>query len=425
MKILVQSIIGLIFLLETVTAQQTNVLTLDSCYKSAIQNNPLSRQQALYSESWQIQESLLDNNYLPLISIGGQASVQTDVTSLPISIPNVVIPSLDKDSYKLSLDINQLIWDGGFTKKQKDLENAGLLINLQSVDVENYHLRETINQVFFSILLVIENENLLKTSMSEIQSRLSVIRSGVANGIMLPSNADVLDAEIIKTEQLLTNLRYSRISAFDRLAELTGLSLTPSTKLDQPSFDTLPVLNTRLRPEFALLELQQDKLTALQNMTGLKLMPRISAFGNIGYGKPGLNMLSNQFDGWAMAGARFSWTIWNWNTHKKEYKIIGIQKEVIETQKDNFERNQRILLNNLSQEILKVENLIAADHRIVNLRESIARSASAQVDQGIITSSDYLTEQNALTLARINLSLHKIQLHYAKLNYITTIGLLK
>lgn len=425
MKILVQSIIGLIFLLETVSAQQTDSLTLDSCYKSAILNNPLSRQQALYNESWQLQESLLDNNYLPMISVGGQASVQTDVTSLPISIPNVVIPSLDKDSYKLSLDINQLIWDGGFTKKQKELENAGLLINLQSVDVENYHLRETINQVFFSILLIIENENLLKTSMSEIQSRLSVIRSGVANGIMLPSNADVLDAEIIKTEQLLTNLRYSRVSAFDRLAELTGLSLTPATKLDQPSFDTLPVLNTRLRPEFALLELQQGKLSALQNMTGLKLMPRISAFGNIGYGKPGLNMLSNQFDGWAMAGARFSWTIWNWNTNKKEYKIIGIQKEVIETQKDNFERNQRILLNNLSQEILKVENLIAADYRIVKLRESIARSAAAQVDQGIITSSDYLTEQNALTHARINLSLHKIQLHYAKLNYISTIGLLK
>lgn len=84
MKILVQSIIGLIFLLETVTAQQTAILTLDSCYKSAIVNNPLSRQQTLYNESWQLQESLLDNNYLPLISVGGQASVQTDVTSLPI-----------------------------------------------------------------------------------------------------------------------------------------------------------------------------------------------------------------------------------------------------------------------------------------------------------------------------------------------------
>jgi len=136
-------------------------------------------------------------------------------------------------------------------------------------------------------------------------------------------------------------------------------------------------------------------------------------------------MLSNQFDSWAMAGARFSWTLWNWNQHKKEKLIIGIQKDVIDTQKDNFERNQRILLNNLKQEILKNETLVAADHRIVKLRESVTRTTGAQLDEGIITSSEFLTEQNAQTQARINMSLHSIKLLYARLNYITAIGLLK
>ncbi|PKO97153.1 MAG: TolC family protein, partial [Bacteroidetes bacterium HGW-Bacteroidetes-9] len=186
-----------------------------------------------------------------------------------------------------------------------------------------------------------------------------------------------------------------------------------------------PVPNTRLRPEFKLLELQQDKLSAQQAITGIKVMPRISAFGTLGYGKPGLNMLSNQFDSYAMAGVRFSWTFWDWNLHKKESKIIGIQKEVIETQKENYEKNQRILLNNLKEEILKNENLIAADNRIVKLRESVVKSTGAQLDQGIITSSEYLTEQNAHTQSRINMSLHSIQLQYARLNYITAIGLLK
>jgi outer membrane protein TolC len=86
---------------------------------------------------------------------------------------------------------------------------------------------------------------------------------------------------------------------------------------------------------------------------------------------------------------------------------------------------QRIALNSLKQEILRIENLIAADHRIVELRKKVAMTAAARLDQGIITSSEYLIEQNALTKAELNLELHKIQLQQSRLNYISTMGYLK
>jgi outer membrane protein TolC len=425
MKSLIKYLFAIFLISGNVSAQQSDLLTLDSCYKMAVANNPLSRQALLYEEAYQLQESVLSINYRPQVSVGGQLSWQSDVTALPNSIPNINIPTLDNDSYKLNLEVNQLIWDGGMTKKQKALEKAGLLASLQSVEAENYRLRETVNQLYFSILIIRENEKLLKLSMSEVQSKLGRIRAGVANGTILQSNADVLDAEIIKIGQSLTELAHSRAAAINRLGELTGQSYGPGLELVQPEFDSLPELNTQLRPEYHLLELQQDKINTQQEMTGLKLMPRISAFGTLGYGKPGLNMLSNQFDAYALAGARFSWTFWNWNQHRKEFRILGIQQDIIETQKESFERNQRILLYNLKQEILKIENLIAADHRILKLRESVAKSAGAQLDQGVITSSEFLTEQNARTQSRLNMSLHKIQLQYARLNYITAMGLIR
>lgn len=425
MKSLIKYLFAIILTSGNVSAQQSDFLTLDSCYKMAVTKNPLARQSSLYGEAYQMQESILNINYLPQISVGGQLSWQSDVTALPNSIPNVNIPTLDNDSYKLNLEVNQLVWDGGITKKQKELEKAGLLANLQSVEAENYRLLETVNQVYFNILLLRENEKLLKLSLSEIQSKLGRIRAGIANGTVLQSNADVLDAEIIKIEQSLTELAHTRSAAIYRLGELTGQSYSPGLELVQAEFDSIPELNTQLRPEYRLLELQQDRIKAQQEMTGLKLMPRISAFGTLGYGKPGLNMLSNQFDAYAMAGARFTWTFWNWNQHRKEFRILGIQQDILETQKENFERNQRILLSNLNHEILKFENLIAADHRILKLRESVAKSAGAQLDQGVITSSEFLTEQNAQTQSRLNMSLHKIQLQYARLNYITAIGLIR
>ncbi|MCB9014746.1 MAG: TolC family protein [Lentimicrobiaceae bacterium] len=408
-----------------VSAQKINHITLDSCYLLAIEHNPTAQQSKLYQSVWELQESALNTHKLPQASLGGQVSWQSDVTSLPISLPNVQIPSLDKDSYKLYLDVNQLIWNGGIVQKQKELEKAGLLISLQTVEAENYRMKETVNQVYFSILLLQENEKLLKLSMSEIQSRLGKIRAGVANGTLLPSNAEVLEAEIIKTEQSITEVNHNKAAAIFRLSEITGIILDEQTEFEQPQFKDLPELNTRLRPEYQLLELQQHKLTAQQKITSLKVMPRISAFASLGYGKPGLNMLSNQFDTYAMVGARASWTLWNWNEHKKENSIIGIQKEIIETQKENFERNQRILLNNQHEEIVKNETLVAADFRIVKLRESVVKSSGAQLEQGTITSSEFLTEQNALTQVRINQTLHSIQLQYARLNYLSTMGLLK
>lgn len=425
MKTIIKGLVWIIVLSSTAAAQVSGPLTLDTCYKRAQANHPLSRQAPLFEESTRMQESVLSSNYLPQVSIGGQVSWQSDVTALPISIPNVSIPSLDKDSYKVNLDVNQLIWDGGMISRQKELEKAGLLVNLQTVEIENHRLRETVNQVFFTILIYQEREKLLRLSMSELQSKLRKIRSGVANGTVLQSNADVLDAEIINIEQLLTELVHSKASAIYKLGELTGTSLSNNIELEIPVTDSMPPMLTDLRPEYRLFELQQEKLGVQKSMTGIRMLPRVAAFGTVGYGKPGLNMLSNQFDGFAMVGARFSWTIWNWNQHRKESRIIEIQQDVIETQKQNFQKNQRILLNSLKQDILKTENMIAADFRIVSLRDAVEKSAAALLDQGMITSTEYLTEKNQQTQAQLNLQLHKIQLQLARINYITASGMLK
>ena len=425
MKTIIKGLVWIIVLSSTAAAQVSGPLTLDTCYKRAQANHPLSRQAPLFEESTRMQESVLSSNYLPQVSIGGQVSWQSDVTALPISIPNVSIPSLDKDSYKVNLDVNQLIWDGGMISRQKELEKAGLLVNLKTVEIENHRLRETVNQVFFTILIYQEREKLLRLNMSELQSKLRKIRSGVANGTVLQSNADVLDAEIINIEQLLTELVHSKASAIYKLGELTGTSLSNNIELEIPVTDSMPPMLTDLRPEYRLFELQQEKLGVQKSMTGIRMLPRVAAFGTVGYGKPGLNMLSNQFDGFAMVGARFSWTIWNWNQHRKESRIIEIQQDVIETQKQNFQKNQRILLNSLKQDILKTENMIAADFRIVSLRDAVEKSAAALLDQGMITSTEYLTEKNQQTQAQLNLQLHKIQLQLARINYITASGMLK
>ncbi|MEA5111454.1 hypothetical protein SDC9_21934 [bioreactor metagenome] len=408
-------------------AQERPVLTLDSCHSMAVEHNPLTKQRNLYEEAFRLQSKSIGSNYLPQTTLYALASWQSEVTGFPVSLPGIEIPAVSNDNYKIYLDVNQLIWDGGSVRRQKELEASSMQIDLAGVDAENYRLKESINQLYFSILQFQANEKLLILAMDELYTRLAVLRAGISNGTILPSNADVLDAEIAVIGQALTDLRYNKSAGLYKLGELTGLNTGPETRLILPEYENLPLslTDTKARPEYRIFGMQQEKISRQISLTGIRVMPRLSAFTTLGYGRPGLNMLSNDFESYAMLGARFSWKLWDWNQHRNDQSVLSVQQQIIDTRKEAFEMTQRIALNSLKQEILRIENLIAADHRIVELRKKVAMTAAARLDQGIITSSEYLIEQNALTKAELNLELHKIQLQQSRLNYISTMGYLK
>lgn len=405
-------------------AQQPQELTMDSCRVLALKHHPLAQQAVLYSQMQQVKEDATGKGYLPQLALNGQASWQTEVTSLPFHIPNLDIPVLPRDQYRIALDINQLIWDGGGINAQQQLDVSMLQINLSEVETANLRLLERVDQVYFSILLLDEQEKLIYVAMDEVQSRLGKVRAGIENGAVLPSNADVLDAELIGMEQTLTDIRHSRAAAIYTLGSFVGLELAPTLSLKLPEYTDFPEFKTWQRPEFKLFGLQQKRLNDQQSMLGIRLMPRFSAFGNLGYGRPGLNMLSDSFEPFAMLGVRLNWNFWDWNITKKNKEVLNIQKQITDKQQQNWELNQNVLLNNARQEVLKIENQLAADFRIVSLRQSVAKAVASQLDSGIITASEYLTEQNALTKAQLNQSIHKIMLQRARLNYLTVMGLI-
>jgi len=155
---------------------------------------------------------------------------------------------------------------------------------------------------------------------------------------------------------------------------------------------------------------------------GSKNLPRLSAFGQAGYGRPGYDMLKNKFDDFYTIGARLSWNFWDWNQTKKEKEILTLQSSIITTQKETFDKHIRIDLENKVSGIRKAEGMILRDEAIIELREKITASSSAQLENGVITSTEYITALNAESKAKLDLEVHKIELVKAKLDYQTTLG---
>jgi len=398
-------------------AQTPDTLTLDFCQRKARENYPLNHQSDLLQSAADLKMRNLTTNWYPQLAINGQSTYQSDVTTLPLKIPGITIPEMDPAAYKVTLDISSTLYDGGLTRRQKLLENASLRVDKQNVEVELYKLRERIDRVYFNALLLQENEKLLDIMHTEIAARLEVVKSGIRNGVTLQSNADVLSAELIKLEQQLLEITLGKQAAFEMLSEHLGQSVAATTVLCVPVLSIASEALPFIRPELKLMALQTQKLGASRALLSAKLMPRVAVFGQMGYGRPGLNMFSNDFGDFYMLGLRLNWTPWNWHQTRNDRQWIDLQKSIIQTQKAALDQNIRILLKKDLAEINKYETLILKDDEIIVLRVRITRTFSAQLENGIVTATDYLAELNAETQARLNKQLHIIQLAKAKANH--------
>jgi len=408
------------------SAQFSDTITLEYCYRQAEKNYPLSRQADLLLKTNTLRLVNLNKNWLPQTNINGTASLQSDVTSftldLPQSFPHISLPSVARDQYKLTLDVNQPIYDGNNTNFQKQVEKTNLQADQKNLQIQLYQLKDQINQFYFSIFLLQENETLVNSSRKQLEAKQQEIRSAVINGSQLQSNEDALEAEILFTDQQLIMIKTDRAATFKMLSGLisTEIPETAHLVLPQVPISNFNYENKRLENE--LYDIQQGKTDILKNMITTKWNPRFYAFGELGYGRPGFNMLSNDFTTFWIVGGKLTWNIWNWNQNKNEKKIYDLQKEIILTQKETFDKNLRIATDKNLSEILKLTEMLVKDEDIIRLRTKIAATASSQLTNGVINSSDYISRLNEETQAKLNMELHKIQLIKAKLYYLYTLG---
>jgi outer membrane protein TolC len=399
---------------------RADTLTLEQCHLMARQNYPLAKQQQLISKSKEYSVSNISKGFLPQISINGQATYQSDVMQLPIKVPGITIPEIEKDQYKVYGEINQPLTDVFTIKHQKSLVETNALIQEQNLEVELYKLKERVNQLYFGSLLIDEQIVQIDLLKKDIQSGIDKINAATINGTALKSNADVLKAELLKAEQKQIELNAARKSYLEILGLFINKPLNETTSLQKP--ENISGSKSISRPELLLFDNQKKAYDVQNKLITAKNLPRVSLFLQSGYAKPAFNMFSNEFDFYYIGGLRFNWPLTGLYTMKKERSLLTINQNMIDVQRETFLFNTDNSLKQQSEEMSKYQKLIDKDSEIITLRTSIKTTANTQLENGTITSNDYLREVIAEDQARQNLSLHKIQLLMAGYNYKTISG---
>ncbi len=414
-------LIGLLLIcIHWAMAQQSNSLTLDDCLQMAKQNYPLIKQFTLIEKTKEYSIANAQKGYLPQFNVTGQATYQSAVTGFPITLPNVDIPTISKDQYRLYGEVSQSITDLFAVKDQKEYINANSEIETQKIKVELYKLRERINSIYFGILLIDEQIQQTELLKKDIQSGIKKTNVAIDNGIALKSTADNLKAELLKANQRTIELKATRKGYADILTLFIGNPIDESTILEKPKNQMLA--STINRPELKLFDLQKKTFDVQEKLITDKNLPRVSLFFQGGVGRPGLNMLNPDFQSYYITGVRLNWNVTGFYTYKMEKQILGLNQSVIDIQRETFLFNTNLTLKQQNADIDKMQELIETDNSIVLLRENVVNTTQNQLTYGTATTNDYLIAVNALDQAKQSLILHEIQLLIAQYNYQSTSG---
>lgn len=392
-------------------------LTLEACYRLVESNYPLVNQRAMFEKQNALNLELLNIEKLPDFNISAQTTYQSAV----IQVPLPGIEAINKDQYRATVNVNQLIYDGDAIDAALDVQTADLATKQKQLEVNLYQLKAQVNQLYFSILLQQEKWNLLTSKKELLEAKLQEVKAEISYGTMLPASDKVIEAELLKIRQLFNETDLNKTNLFLTLSALIGKDINESVTLENSDITTN--LQSQIsRPELDLFRLKKTKLDASDTHLSKQNSPKVFGFLTGGYGNPGLNMLDNSFQPFYTLGVKMSYNIFDWKSNDKKRKSLAVNKEILDNQTEVFELSTTIELNRLQAEIEKLTSFITSDLEIIELRKRVLKSAESQLKNGVITSSAYLAELTQLFEDQNMMNMHRIQLSLVKANYNTTKG---
>jgi outer membrane protein TolC len=404
-------------------------LRLSTLHQEAIASDPRQRQFTLLVKQTELRLRNLSAERLPSITAEGQAQYQSDVFTAPSQQGGgPIFPSPSKDTYDGHVSVEQAIVDPTIGVRQQ-VERAQLAESEAEVRTALFDLRREVNDAFFGAALLAERRRIIAATITNLEKQLDEARVRVREGAALPSDTAAIQATLLERRQDDAEVEADRQAALVRLTELVKRPVSGTEPFARPDLTAATVQvrqgldSLRIRPEYEQFARTRDVLARRQQQVSAGQKPRLSAFGEAGYGRPGLNPVSESFDSYYLAGLKVRWAPWNWGSSGREREAIAIEREIVASEEAAFtSRLTRDVQNDLA-DIDRLDAALALDDQIVSLREGVDAETAARFHEGVVTASEYVDRNTDVLEARLARATHRVEQVQARARFLTSLGL--
>jgi outer membrane protein TolC len=409
---------------------RADTVTLFTLQQQTRMRDPRVRQLDLLASQSRLRLENLRADRKPQLSLDGQAQYQSDVAKIPIALPGgITAPTPPHDTYDARVGAQYKLYDATLAPRQA-VERAQFAELRSRVMTSLYATLQSVNDAFFAAVRAETQIADLETTITDLDAQITVAVARVREGTALPSEENILRAELLRRRQSISELGVARRAALDILADLTGQPSVATSVLVAPDLSAVDVVratavvgDVRSRPEYDQFARAREVLDRQRDVRAAQDKPRVSAFGRAGYGRPGLNPLNDKFDSYWLGGVQLQWTPWNWGTTDRDREVLAIQRDIVAADEQAFTES---LKRAVRQDLATIDRLtreVANDDAIVSLRENVAAESRARFAESVITSAELVDRETDVLSARLNRSIHRVELAQARARLLTTLGI--
>lgn len=398
--------------------------TLDECIGWAYDNYPQIKEMSLIEMTKGIDLKNAAYAWLPHLNISGKATWQSEVVEMPMDIPGMDI-NIPHDQYGLTAEFTQQIWDGGASRSQKELAEAGAEVKKTQLETNLWSIRSRVQNVFLGIILIDKQLELNRLLRESLERSSEEVKSRMAAGVALPSDLDQVSVNILSCLQQRASLDADRKSYVKILGLLTGRDMTDvelAVPQDAVNYVDDGARDFETRPEMAFYAAQLKQNDFQRRQLNTLISPKLNLSLQGGYGRPGMNMLSGDFSGYFVAGLKLQWNIGALYTRGLDKRKVNADAQKIDLTRKSFILNSSVEAEQKNNAILKARDVLEKDSEIIGLRQRIRASGENQYREGTIKMNDYLSMLDEEYKARANESMHEVQLMMAVYDMKNTIG---
>ena len=398
--------------------------TLDECIGWAYDNYPQIKEMSLIEMTKGIDLKNAAYAWLPHLNISGKATWQSEVVEMPMDIPGMDI-NIPHDQYGLTAEFTQQIWDGGTSRSQKELAEAGAEVKKTQLETNLWSIRSRVQNVFLGIILIDKQLELNKLLRESLERSSEEVKSRMEAGVALPSDLDQVSVNILSCLQQRASLDADRKSYVKILGLLTGRDMTDvelAVPQDAVNYVDDGARDFETRPEMAFYTAQLKQNEFQRRQLNTLISPKLNLSLQGGYGRPGMNMLSGDFSGYFVAGLKLQWNIGALNTRGLDKRKVNADAQKIDLTRKSFILNSSVEAEQKNNAILKARDVLEKDSEIIGLRQRIRASGENQYREGTIKMNDYLSMLDEEYKAKANESMHEVQLMMAVYDMKNTIG---
>ena len=405
----------LLFILSICMTVGAASQTLEECQQAAQRNYPLIAQHDLIARTTDLTVANIQKGWLPQLSATAQATYQSAVTAWPDEMNGLLrqmgvdMKGLAKDQYRVGLDLQQTVFDGGAISAQKQVAREQGAVQQAQLDVDLYNVRQRVNEMYFGVLMLDDQISLNDDLQKLLAASEKKLTSMVKHGTAAQCDLNNVTAERLNAAQQKITLESQRRVLLAMLGAFCGLEVT---QLSKPS--ALEVIDGNNRPELRLIDSRLRLADAQDKALKASLLPRLGVFAQGYYGYPGYNLFKDMMGrDWSwngMVGARLTWNLGALYTHRNDKAKVQLQRETAQNQREVFLFNNRLEQMQHNEAIERYRNLMKQDQEIIALRGQVRKAAESKLSHGIIDVNDLLRDINSENAARVQRSIHEIEM---------------